>query len=66
MTHDTMSVSFNKNACDNNPYCPVVRACPSGAMYIDRKTFRPSFDADKCTDCGACLSSCPHSAMTEK
>ncbi|MCJ7562290.1 MAG: 4Fe-4S binding protein [Thermoplasmata archaeon] len=60
-----MPVSFNPKICDNNPFCPVTRTCPTGAMYIDRKTFRPAFDAEKCTGCGTCLTSCPHGAIVE-
>ncbi|MCU0860382.1 MAG: 4Fe-4S binding protein [Thermoplasmata archaeon] len=61
-----MPVRFDAESCDRNPYCPVVRACPTGAMYVDRKTFRPSFDADKCTGCGTCVAFCPHGAMVDE
>ena len=61
-----MSVRFDEGLCDRNPFCPVVKACPTGAMYVDRKTYRPVFDAEKCTGCGTCLVSCPHGAMVEE
>lgn len=60
-----VSVRFDKSRCDMNPFCPVTRACPKGAMYVDRRTFRPTFDKDKCTGCAICVSSCPHGAMVE-
>lgn len=58
-----MTVSFDPRSCDQNPYCPVARACPTGAMHIDRKTFRPRFDPDKCTGCEVCVPMCPHGAV---
>jgi Fe-S-cluster-containing hydrogenase component 2 len=58
-----MSVSFNKELCDQNPYCPAARICPKGAMYVDRKTFRPTFDETKCTGCEVCISACPMGAI---
>lgn len=62
----TPPIVFDGDACDRNPYCPVTRACPTGAMYIDRRTRSPAFDASKCTGCGTCLSSCPHGALREQ
>lgn len=59
-----MSVNFKKEICDLNPYCPAARICPSGALFIDRKTFRPSFDESKCTGCEICISSCPRGAVS--
>jgi len=61
-----MAVMFDKGKCDQNPFCSVTRVCPSGAMYIDKKTYRPSFDAEKCTGCSVCVSKCPHGAMSER
>lgn len=61
-----MPIKFNKDICDKNPYCPVARICPKGAMFVDKKTFRPTFDPEKCSACGVCISSCPRSAITEE
>jgi len=61
-----MTVTFEGGLCDQNPYCPAARKCPTGALYIDRKTFRPAFDAKKCTGCAVCASSCPHGAVHEE
>ena len=60
-----MTVKFDQKMCDLNPYCPATKACPSGALHIDRKTYRPSFDAAKCTGCGVCLSKCPRGAVAD-
>jgi len=61
-----MAIEFDKNLCDQNPYCPVTRICPTGAMYVDRTTYMPTFDPEKCSGCGVCVSSCPRNAVTEK
>jgi heterodisulfide reductase subunit A-like polyferredoxin len=63
---DNMSVRFDQELCDLNPYCPAVRACPKGALFIDKKTFRPAFDAAECTGCGVCISSCPRGAVFQE
>ena len=62
----TMQVMFDETVCDRSPFCPVVRTCPTGAMYIDRRTFAPAFDESKCTGCGKCVASCPHGAIHER
>lgn len=60
-----MTVNFDKTLCDLNPYCPAARACPKGALHVDRRTFRPTFDPEKCTGCGVCLASCPRGAVAD-
>ncbi len=62
---DIMSVSFDERLCDQNPYCPAAKKCPSGALHVDRKTLRPTFDRLKCTGCAVCASSCPRGAIGE-
>jgi Fe-S-cluster-containing hydrogenase component 2 len=62
---DNMPVEFDPALCDQSPYCPAAKSCPNGALYIDRKTFRPAFDIDKCTACAVCFSNCPHGAIRE-
>lgn len=61
-----MTVKFEQTKCDLNPYCPAVRMCPTGALYVDRKTFRPSFDAEKCSGCGVCVPYCARGAVSEE
>ena len=61
-----MAVEFDKSKCDQKPFCPVIRVCPSGVMYVDKKSYRPSFDVERCTDCSICVSKCPHGTMSEK
>ncbi len=62
----TMQVMFDEAICDRSPFCQVVKMCPTGAMYIDRRTFTPAFDESKCTGCGTCVTSCPHGAVHER
>jgi len=61
-----MTVSFDPKMCDLNPFCPAAKACPSGALHVDRKTYRPKFDSELCTSCGACLSMCPRGAVEDR
>ncbi len=61
----TTRIVFEEDACDRNPYCPVTRLCPTGAMHIDRRSLSPRFDASRCTGCGTCLTSCPHGAVRQ-
>lgn len=56
-------VSFDETECDKNPFCPVTRVCPAGAMYIDPATRIPRFDRDRCTGCGTCVDACPRGAV---
>lgn len=37
-----------------------VPLCPTGALEIDRKDWRVSFDSGKCVVCLSCLDACPH------
>ena len=61
-----MTVKFELSLCDRNPYCPAAKACPTGALYIDRKTFRPAFDDGKCTGCEVCVPICPRGAVAAR
>jgi Fe-S-cluster-containing hydrogenase component 2 len=63
---NSIPVRFNQELCDLSPYWPAVRACPKGALFFDKKTFRPTFKADECSGCGVCISSCPGGAVFEE
>lgn len=52
-------LSLSCNHCDN-PKC--VQACPTGAMYKDRKTGLVRVQTDLCIGCEACASACPYDA----
>ena len=43
-----------------------VTICPTGALYIDKKTMKVVFDTDKCIACELCVRACPPRAMVVK
>ena len=61
-----MTVNFDQKMCDLNPYCPAAKSCPSGALYVDRRTYRPVFNAELCTGCGVCVSKCLRGAVADR
>jgi dihydromethanopterin reductase (acceptor) len=56
-------VSFDESGCDRNPFCPVTRLCPTGAMHIDLVKRTPRLDRSLCTGCGTCVEACPRGAI---
>ena len=38
---------------------PCVKACPQGALSVNKKTEAVQVDEDKCTACGVCIKACP-------
>jgi ferredoxin len=51
----------NEELCIHCGVCTGV--CPTGALYIDRKTFEVIFDPSKCTACEFCVAVCITKAM---
>ncbi|MDM7202717.1 MAG: 4Fe-4S binding protein, partial [Thermodesulfobacteriaceae bacterium] len=51
----------NENVCIHCGACTAV--CPTGALSVDRETFKVIFDPEKCTTCGFCVSACITKAM---
>lgn len=51
----------NEDKCVHCGAC--VAFCPTGALYIEDKTFKVLFDAEKCTGCELCVTACPPRAM---
>ena len=50
------------NRCPQNHPCPLVRACPAGA--ISQEGFAaPVIDEEKCVECGLCAVSCGYRAV---
>ncbi len=50
------------NRCPQNHPCPLVRACPTGA--ISQEGFAaPVIDEEKCIECGLCAVSCGYRAV---
>ncbi len=56
------TVVRDEQVCTDCGACLVV--CPSGALFMDRETYKVHFDADKCVACGACVPACPPHAMS--
>ncbi|MGC8965791.1 MAG: NIL domain-containing protein [Caldimicrobium sp.] len=51
----------NEEVCIHCGACTAV--CPTGALSVDRNTFKVIFDPEKCTACGFCVSACITKAM---
>ena len=44
--------------------CTAV--CPTGSLYINRKTMEVLFDSAKCSACELCIKACPPRAMESR
>ncbi|MEZ0344801.1 MAG: NIL domain-containing protein [Caldimicrobium sp.] len=51
----------NEEVCIHCGACTAV--CPTGALSVDRSTFKVVFNPEKCTACGFCVSACVTKAM---
>ncbi len=51
----------NEEICIHCGACTAV--CPTGALSVDRTTFKVVFNPEKCTACGFCVSACVTKAM---
>lgn len=54
-------VMKNEEICIHCGACTAV--CPTGALSVDRNSFKVIFDPEKCTACGFCVSACVTKAM---
>ena len=57
-------VTISETLCDNSPFCPARRACPTGAIVRNGIVYKVV--EDKCTGCGACMRMCPMGAIQFK
>lgn len=57
----SQDVTRNDDRCTNCGACITV--CPTGALYLDKKTREVIFDSQKCIACGLCIPACPPRAM---
>jgi len=55
------SVSQNTEKCIHCGACTGV--CPTGALHLDRESWRVDFDTELCTGCELCVLACPVRAM---
>ncbi len=54
-------VAKNEEVCIHCGACTAV--CPTGALSVERQTFKVIYDPEKCTACGFCVSACITKAM---
>lgn len=62
----TSKAVFKESKCDNSPFCPVARVCPTGAVTRMKEGLlksRIAYDPEKCIGCGKCTTVCPHAAF---
>ena len=57
-------IVWREEDCTHCGACVVI--CPSGALYMDRDTFKVSFSEEKCLACFLCVKACPARAMEVK
>ena len=55
-------VTRNEERCTHCGACVTI--CPTGALYMEKKTMNVIFDAGKCIACELCVRGCPPRAMT--
>ena len=62
--------SIEKDIVRNEPKCTHCGACtsvcPTGALFINRKTMEVLFDSGKCSACELCIRACPPRAMESR
>lgn len=51
-------ITIRAELCPQNHSCPSLYVCPTGAL-IQVGWKAPSVVEDKCTDCHACVETCP-------
>jgi len=60
----SQDVTRNDIRCTHCGACVTI--CPTGSLYLDQKTMKVLFDAEKCIACELCVKSCPPRAMVVK
>lgn len=57
-------IQVDKTICPHNHVCPLIKACPVGAITQDPEGY-PVIDYTLCIECGKCVRKCPKKAMGE-
>ncbi len=60
----SQDVTRDESRCTHCGACIAI--CPTGALYIDKKSMKVIFDSDKCIACELCVKACPPRAMVVK
>ncbi len=54
-------VMWNKDRCTDCGVC--ISICPTGALSLDKETFKLQFNYEECVVCGYCVEACPLQAI---
>ena len=54
---------FEAVVCRQEEDAECVKACPAGALRVDKKRKMVRFDEKKCDGCKACVEACPYGAI---
>ena len=57
-------IHLNKKICPHDHICPLIKACPVGAISQDSEGF-PVINHNLCIECGKCVRKCPMKAMEQ-
>lgn len=57
-----MAIKVLERKCPQNHRCPSLKVCPTKAL-TQQGNKAPVVDEETCTDCGACVRSCPMGAL---
>ncbi|MBN2881365.1 4Fe-4S binding protein [Candidatus Woesearchaeota archaeon] len=57
-----MAINVINKLCPENHRCPMVRACPKGAI-AQEGYLAPIIDSSKCVECMICVNNCPYGAF---
>ena len=58
-------IQVNKGICPHDHICPLIKACPVGAIPQDSEGF-PVIDFNLCIECDKCVRKCPMKAMDKQ
>jgi len=57
-------IARDESKCTHCGACTAV--CPTGALFINRKTMEVIFESSKCSGCELCIKACPPRAMESR
>ncbi len=55
-------IQVDKSICPHNHVCPLIKACPVGAISQDADGY-PVVNHTLCVECRVCVRKCPKQAM---
>jgi len=57
-------IGRDESRCTHCGACTAV--CPTGSLFINRKTMEVIFESSKCSGCELCIKACPPRAMESR